>query len=147
MLFRILIVLAAAGLCHAADFSSATVVTPAGMSGPEQKAVALLVDAVRDRTRLTWPVATATPGTGKAIVVIKRAAAGAKLPAEGFRLRTFDNGGAPGVEITGNDERGILFGVGGLLRKLEMRRDSVTLPASLDIATAPKYALRGHQLG
>lgn len=147
MLFPVLIVLAAAGLCHAADFSRATVVTPPGMSGPEQKAVALLVDAVRERTRLTWPVATATPGAGKAIVVIKRTAAGAKLPAEGFRLRTFDNGGAPGVEITGNDERGILFGVGGLLRKLEMRRDSVTLPASLDIATAPKYALRGHQLG
>ncbi|HMC60069.1 MAG TPA: hypothetical protein VKJ01_12820, partial [Candidatus Solibacter sp.] len=53
----------------------------------------------------------------------------------------------PGVEVVGNDERGVLFGVGGLLRALEMRRDSVTLPAALNIATAPKYALRGHQLG
>ena len=34
----------------------------------------------------------------------------ARLPAEGYRLRSFDNGGAPGVEITGNDERGVLFG-------------------------------------
>ena len=34
----------------------------------------------------------------------------------------------------GNDERGVLFGVGGLLRALEMRRDSVTLPGTLDIA-------------
>jgi hypothetical protein len=51
------------------------------------------------------------------------------------------------VEIAGNDERGVLFGVGGLLRALEMRRDSVTLPGKLDIQTAPRYALRGHQLG
>jgi hypothetical protein len=51
------------------------------------------------------------------------------------------------VEIVGNDERGVLFGVGGLLRALEMRRDSVTLPGTLNIQTAPKYALRGHQLG
>jgi len=147
MLSRLLIALAAAALCHAADFSRATVVTPPGMSSPEQKAVALLVDAVRERTRLTWPVVAANPQPGQTVVVIKRAAAGAKLPAEGYRIRTFDNGGAPGVEITGNDERGVLFGVGGLLRKLEMRRDSVTLPGSLDFTTAPKYALRGHQLG
>ncbi len=51
------------------------------------------------------------------------------------------------MEITGNDERGVLFGVGGLLRALEMRRDSVTLPGTLDIQTAPRYKLRGHQLG
>ncbi len=66
---------------------------------------------------------------------------------EGYQLRSFDNHGAAGVEITGNDERGVLFGVGGLLRALEMRRDSVTLPRELHVDTAPKYALRGHQLG
>ena len=80
-------------------------------------------------------------------MTIRRAPAGSRLAAEGYRLRTFDNGGAPGVEITGNDERGMLFGVGGLLRALEMRRDSVTLPGTLDIQTAPRYKLRGHQLG
>jgi len=58
------------------------------------------------------------------VVTIHVAAAGSKLAAEGYQLRSFDNGGAPGIEITGNDERGVLFGVGGLLRALEMRRDS-----------------------
>ncbi len=131
----------------AADLTHATVVAPANLSGPERKAVALLIDSVRERTRLTWPSVAASPGAGQAVVTIQRAPAGTPLPPEGYRLRTFDNGGAPGVQIVGNDERGVLFGVGGLLRALEMRRDSVTLPGTLDIQTAPKYALRGHQLG
>jgi hypothetical protein len=138
-----------------ADLTHATVVAPAGLTGPERKAVALLVDDVRERTRIAWAVSESSPGPGKPVVMIRQAAsgsvqqagAGSKLPAEGYRLRSFDNGGAPGVEIIGNDERGVLFGVGGLLRALEMRRDSVTLPGTLDVQTAPKYALRGHQLG
>ena len=123
----------------AADFTHATVVTPANLSGPERKAVAMLVDSVRERTRITWPVATAIPTAGPT-VRIRRVAAS---PAEGYTLRSTDNA----VEITGNDERGVLFGAGALLRALEMRRDSVTLPRALNVTTAPKYALRGHQLG
>jgi hypothetical protein len=131
----------------ASDLTHATVVAQGDLSGPERKAVSLLIDSVRERTRITWTLAAANPGAGKAVVTVRRAPPGSALPAEGYRLRSFDNGGAPGVEITGNDERGVLFGVGGLLRALEMRRDSVTLPGTLDIETAPRYALRGHQLG
>jgi hypothetical protein len=127
----------------AADLSHATVVVPPGLSGPEQKAVALLVDAVRERSRLTWPVAAGNPKPDMPVVVIRKGSG----KAEGYQLRSFDNQGAPGVEITGNDERGVLFGVGGLLRALEMRRDAVILPHDLHVDTAPKYALRGHQLG
>jgi hypothetical protein len=140
-----LVLLSVAGASRAADLTRATVVAPANLTGPERKAVTLLVDAVRERTRLSWPVAAANPGQGKPVVAIRRT--GDKLAPEGYQLRSFDNGGAPGVEIVGNDERGVLFGVGGLLRALEMRRDSVTLPTALNITTAPKYALRGHQLG
>ena len=139
--------LSLASAALAADLTHATVVAPANLTGPERKAVSLLIDAVRERTRITWTSAAVNPGPGKAVVTIGKAPAGTQLPAEGYRLRTFDNGGAPGVEIVGNDERGVLFGVGGLLRALEMRRDSVALPGTLNIQTAPKYRLRGHQLG
>ena len=138
--------LAAAPVWCAADFTHATVVTPANLTGPERKAVGLLIDAVRERTRITWPVATAEPPAGTAAVRIGVATTRGLKP-EGYRLRSFEQGGAPQVEITGNDERGVLFGIGGLLRALEMRRDSVVLPRPLDVTTAPKYALRGHQLG
>jgi hypothetical protein len=131
----------------ASELTHATVVAPASLNGPERKAVSLLIDSVRERTRITWATAAVSPGAGTPVVTIHRAAAGSGLAAEGYRLRSFDNGGAPGVEITGNDERGVLFGVGGLLRALEMRRDSVTLTGALDIQTAPRYGLRGHQLG
>jgi hypothetical protein len=142
-----IILAAVAPAAIAADLTHAIVVAPAALSGPERKAVSLLIDSVRERTRITWPSVAASPGAGQPVVTIQRAPAGTPLPAEGYRLRTFDNGGAPGVQIVGNDERGVLFGVGGLLRALEMRRDSVILPGPLDIQTAPKYALRGHQLG
>jgi len=128
--------------CTAADLTRATVVAPATLTAPERKAVSLLVDSVRERSRIVWPIATADPTSGL-IVRIAQAPAGAHLPAEGYRIHS----SADIVEITGNDERGVLFGVGGLLRALEMRRDSVTLPRPLDVTTAPKYPLRGHQLG
>jgi hypothetical protein len=128
----------------AADFSHATVSVAANLSGPEQKAVALLVDAVQERSRLRWPVAPGAPRAGQTAVVIRKGNAGKP---DGYQLRSFDNQGAPAVEITGNDERGVLFGIGGLLRVLEMRRDSVILPHDLHVDTAPRYALRGHQLG
>jgi hypothetical protein len=134
----LLLVLAAGS--EAADLTHATVVTSPNLSGPERKAVSLLVDAVRDRTRITWTVSTAEPAADQPTVRIRRASSG---PAEGYQLRS--NGSR--VEITGNDERGVLFGIGGLLRALEMRRDAVALPRPLDITTAPKYKLRGHQLG
>ena len=139
----LLLPLFAASLCSAADLTHATVVAPANLTGPERKAVSLLIDAVRERTRIVWSVESADPGRGRPVVRISRPPAGARRPAEGYQLRSSDNA----IEITGNDERGLLFGVGGLLRALEMRRDSVTLPGKLDIQTAPRYPLRGHQLG
>ncbi len=47
----------------------------------------------------------------------------------------------------GNDARGVLFGVGRLLRELHMKAAEVSLPGRLSLRAAPKYPLRGHQLG
>ncbi|HYW45515.1 MAG TPA: glycoside hydrolase family 20 zincin-like fold domain-containing protein [Bryobacteraceae bacterium] len=139
----LLLLLAAASICGAADLTHATVVTDARITGPERKAVALLIDAVEERTRLRWPVAAAVPQAAGPVVMVRRAPPGGGLAPEGYQIRST----ASRIEITGNDERGVLFGIGGLLRALEMRRDSVTLPRDLNVTTAPKYALRGHQLG
>jgi hypothetical protein len=75
-------------------------------------------------------------------VTIHQAPTGGKLIAEGYRLRSFDNGGAPGVEIEGNDEHGVLAGIGGRLRALEMRRDSVTVGPTWTSRRRQKYAVR-----
>jgi len=144
------------------DLSSATVVAPAGLSGPETKALNLLVDEIAARTRRRlevvhdWPRDAATPviAVGQASALADHSEAAAKmaarksLPAEGFTIETrVADGKAPAVFVIGNDERGVLFGVGKLLRSLAMSRDRVALPAALDVTTAPAMPIRGHQLG
>ncbi len=64
-------------------------------------------------------------------------------PAEGYAIRT----GAHGVTIAGNDARGVLFGIGRLLRELRMTRGSIEIPDGFTEVSAPRYPLRGHQLG
>ena len=67
---------------------------------------------------------------------------------DGFRIQTVNEAdAAPVVSVVGNDARGLLFGIGRLLRELRVAPDRVLLPASLNLTSAPKYPLRGHQLG
>jgi len=123
------------------DLSQAVLVAAPGFTRHEQKAVSVLVEEVEKRTLIRWPMAAARPASGAPSVVLQRGAQGG--PAEGFRIRTHPGG----VEVTGNDARGLLFGVGHLLRSLSMEQGSVKLPEALNLTTAPKYSLRGHQLG
>ena len=66
---------------------------------------------------------------------------------EGFHLRVHAREKAPWVVLEGNDSRGVLFGVGRLLRELRMTKQKVELSDDLDIRTSPQSRLRGHQLG
>ncbi|HEX3725333.1 MAG TPA: hypothetical protein VHV08_03790, partial [Pirellulales bacterium] len=62
---------------------------------------------------------------------------------EGFRIR----GQGANVFVLGNDARGVLFGIGYLLRKMHLNPGQIALEDDLNVATAPVYPLRGHQLG
>jgi len=139
----------------ALDLKNAVVVAPPGLTAPEKKAAAMLVDEIARRTRIRLPLADTWSGARPAILVCRESGLGALganfatrlIPAaagaEGYRLQVLDGV----VLVVGNDARGTLFGVGGLLRQLRMERDAVDAPDRLAVATAPKYALRGHQLG
>jgi hypothetical protein len=145
------------------DLKDAVVVAPESLSSRQQKAVHLLVEEVEKRTELRWPIVHhLDAGTRPAIVVgsdqaLKQAGTGvprALLPegkkpsgSEGYRLRTTNSSGSTVVTVSGVGERGVLFGVGGLLRSLRMSKRRVSLSGPLDITTSPKYMLRGHQLG
>lgn len=125
-------------LLLALDLSRAVVVTPPQPTPLEAKTAQVLVEEVRSRTRLEWETAAAAkPGVPS--IVLKRGAGAA----EGYTLQST----SAGVEIAGNDARGLLFGAGRLLRELKMERDRAWLDNDLSIATAPKVKLRGHQLG
>jgi hypothetical protein len=144
------------------DITQATVVTPATSSLQERTAVRVLVEEVAKRTNVRLPVVTQWPAGTVPVIAVGPAAiasnwAGAGLrgaPAaaapgrEGYRVALNASGrGAPTVLVLGADARGVLFGVGRLLRELRMGRGSVRVPASLSVVSAPQVALRGHQLG
>jgi hypothetical protein len=121
----------------ALDLTRATIVAPASLTAREKKAVTMLVEETEKRSQIRWPVAAAA-GAGPSIQIAKGSG-----PAEGYSLQATGSI----VRVTGNDERGVLFGIGHLLRTMRYSRGRVEAPDNLRIATAPKSPLRGHQLG
>jgi hypothetical protein len=144
------------------DLSHATVFAPPDLSRSEEKAVAMLIEEVEKRSQIRWPRNAAWPSNATSVVVVGPASrwkdlagpdgmtladdSAAKRP-EGFRILTRTNAPAPTVFVLGNDSRGVLFGVGHLLRSLRMSPQQIFLADDFNVTTAPRYALRGHQLG
>ena len=116
----------------ALDLSHAVVV-----ASPHQKAITMLLVEVEKRTGIRWPVSNSAQDVR--IEVLSRPS----RPAEGYRIEV----GNSVVRITGNDARGVLFGVGRFLRELRMEKGAVSIPDGFTETSAPRYPLRGHQLG
>jgi hypothetical protein len=141
------------------NLTEAVIVAPPGLTSREEKAITLLVEEVEKRTGIRWPVIHTFPRSSQPVITLGTAdhfepmqtrlpfpkpkvlaPEGYSLNAESTRERVF-------VSIAGADERGVLFGTGGLLRALRMETGSVFTPNHLRIHTSPQYPLRGHQLG
>jgi hypothetical protein len=134
MLWRIVaVVLTLTAPMPALDLKDAVIVAPPG------KAAELLRVEVERRTGLRLERRDSRPA-GSAAIELRRGSGGAP---EGYRIGV--QSGA--VTVTGNDERGVLFGAGGLLRRLNMAKGRLSVADGLALETAPKIPLRGHQLG
>ena len=146
----------------ALDLSRAVVFAPANLSGPEQKAVAMLIEEVEKRTHLRWTRASSWPASDQTVIAVGSAAAlqdvtttlptePAENPAarrpEGFRIRVRTGTPTPAIFVIGNDARGVLFGVGRLLRSLHLAPHRAMLDDDYSANTAPALRWRGHQLG
>ncbi len=140
----------------------ATVVSrPGKLPLAEQAAATVLVEEVEKRTGIRlktstiWPANTpviaitsvkSVPSWGRAIPTRN----GQNLPEtqpEGYRLYVDSQNQPPAVWVVGADARGTLFGVGSLLRRLDWAPGVLAINPKLDVATAPAYTIRGHQLG
>lgn len=145
----------------ALNLESANVVT-LGTSKVEKKAVAMLIDEAQKRTGIGWKSAAAWPAAGRPVIVVGKecdlaalagrfAASLANTPAasaaEGYRIRICQDDAGAAVFVLGSDDRGVLFGVGRILRAMHMSQAKITLANDFSVLTAPKYPLRGHQLG
>jgi hypothetical protein len=142
---------------QAIDLSNAVVIMPASADVPESAALQMLIDEVQKRTGIVLHVrADAAPATCDECIVIGRLD---QFPAEirnhiqwpaperkpeAFHIQT-----GPGrtVVIAGQDDRGVLFGIGFVLRHADYFAGRIQLRAPLDIYSAPQFAVRGHQLG
>lgn len=142
------------------DFSAAVIVTPPDLSGVELKAVTVLQEELQKRTGIKLDVVTQWPESGKAVFAlglqsqahqfagpfaaeIEKAVPAA---AEGYALIA-EPPSTPAVIVCGRDPRGLLFGIGRLLRKMQLAPQTALVPASLHFVTAPKFPVRGDQLG
>ena len=142
------------------DLANAIVVAPAGLTVSENKAVSMLIEEVEKRTWIQLTRQESWPQKADAIIAVGPVSSlkeyanqfsltESKEPLlpEGYRIWIDKSKSIPIVVIAGNDSRGVLFGVGDLLRKLHIQRNQITLDANTNISTSPKYPLRGHQLG
>jgi hypothetical protein len=116
-------------------------------SAPETAAIAMLVDEVHRRTGLQWSVRRAPPSTVGPLIVVRRRSERRPIAPEGFAVKTLHDHGRTIIVIAGNDPRGVLYGVGYLLRKLEVEPGRAILAGPLDIVTAPVQSVRGTQIG
>jgi hypothetical protein len=158
----IMIFLVRAISSQAADLGGAVIVYPADFSGPEKKAVQMLAEEAEKRTKMLWPRTTTWPSSnGPVIAICTKALLSGLAPddakqweqspdsrgPEGFQIAVKRRAANTVVWVVGNDSRGVLFGVGKLLREMRLQPGRASVADNLEIATAPKYPLRGHQLG
>lgn len=138
------------------DLSAAKVVCAEKNDPVILKAVAILQGEISKRSQIQLQVVKTIPkkNTTSAIIVglesklTDFASQLAQLKAtgnEGFKLMTPDNGKT--IVVAGHDSRGVLFGVGKLLRILEMSQGQVSFSGAMKISSTPQYPIRGHQLG
>ncbi|GAB3961597.1 hypothetical protein GCM10028805_60870 [Spirosoma harenae] len=66
---------------------------------------------------------------------------------EGFRVISDVTSKGTTLWIIGADARGILFGTSWVLRNLLMSPKRLELASAINVASAPAYPIRGHQLG
>lgn len=116
----------------------------------------LLSDRVFERSRSRWVLGDSLNSSSVICLEVEPG------PAESYRLEASNQmvPGGPALRITGGDERGVLFGVGRLLRELNYTYNqrygsgthdgptsNVELPLPVNISSSPDFSMRGHQLG
>lgn len=142
-----------------AGFSHATIFSAGKNNLQLQQAVKVLQLVIEERSTLLLPVTHDEAFKGKPVIVVGIEKQTSAFP-ENYRkaLSNLSPTGKDGYKIAflrdkqtilviGHDERGALYGVGYLLRKMELRTGQIFVPEDLSISSTPDYPIRGHQLG
>ena len=143
-----------------ADFSHAAIFCPAQNNAQLKEAVAVLQQVIEEHSNILLPIVHQPQYTQEIrVIVVCTSKQEATLPKAFYTsLNKLSPTGKDGYKITflkdeqtiiisGYDERGALYGVGYLLRKMELRQGQILVPEDLNISSTPIYPIRGHQLG
>ncbi|RRB18402.1 hypothetical protein EHT87_01670 [Larkinella knui] len=123
------------------------------------RSLEILQQEVEKRSQIRLPVAKKMPASGQPLICLTTENELATLPEsfqkaldglpaiahEGYKLLILSD--AKTALVVGKDARGLLYGVGRLLRKLEMTPGKILISGATAMATSPRYPIRGHQLG
>ena len=105
----------------------------------------VLIDEVNKRTGFWWTVSTKSTNDEHTIaLLIDKSLA---LKPESYHLKIEKEGDKYKIKVSTSDKRGLLYGVGKILRMLEWENGSANFPNDIDITSSPEYPIRGHQLG
>lgn len=169
-LFRKLLLLSLGGtaLAAAATYPRARILTGTQASEVERNAAALLAERIAEPSGIEARVSSDSQTTGQAaggLTILlgtpeRHAGLRAMLEAqrirpvtalapgaEGFLLQTVTEGKSRILIAAGVDERGVLYAVGEILRRMVIREASFDFPDRLTLRTAPAFEVRGTQFG
>jgi hypothetical protein len=162
----------AARTAEMVDLSAAVIRLSSGPASQDPRAqvyAQMLSDEVYKRTSLRWPVLPERHSSsggggggngdgGRGVVVVQLASMSpapvdwSSTRREGYTLSTTSSA----VSVVGQDSRGLLYGVGRLLREMNLtlvqnyytpRRVTASIAAGLLVASVPDRAMRGVQIG
>jgi len=120
------------------------------------KAAVMLQEEIEKRSGVRLSVSESMPAeTVPAVVLATADEAGASPPPrtevpsepEGYAIWVDTSRGAKTVHLVGRDDRGVLFAAGRLILLLDMAEDGLDIADDTNVSTAPRYPMRGHQLG
>jgi hypothetical protein len=142
-----------------ADFSHAVIFCPRQNNAQLQEAVTVLQQVIEEHSNILLSLVNKAPIDDKPLIVVCIPKQEVAFPQIFFTaLNKLSPTGQEGYKITflrdqqtilvaGYDERGALYGVGYLLRKMELSHGRILVPENLNISSTPTYPIRGHQLG
>ena len=143
------------------DLSKAAIIASPTIHSPvRETAIRVLQEEVAQRTSIYLPLASRfgkTPIIALATIndmeingipIPKRT--GTNLPeakSEGLRICLDQTGSHEILWLIGADDRGVIFAVGQFLRTTWLSKKKIVFNKQNEIATAPAYPIRGHQIG
>ena len=141
------------------DLSKATIVCFEKTDKVVLKSVTVLQEEIAERTGINLPVSNKPNKSANPVIFVGLESQTSLFPqkiqqlladlpkteAEGFKIVC--SADTRTVAVSGTDSRGVLYGVGKLLRSMEMESGKIIIPGELKVASSPQYPIRGHQLG